>query len=97
MQKYISEALLAVIAIVLIVGLFAGGKANLGATDYALTSRFSGIEVVNPSSTTTIAVGSTELGTKPGKVCVYNGSTYTIISFASGSTTLGTATSTTCQ
>jgi hypothetical protein len=97
MQKYISEVLLGVIAIILVIGIFAGGKANLGATDYALTSRFSGLEIVNPSSTTTVAVGSTELGTKPGKVCFYNGTQYTMVSFPAGSTTPSYATSTTCQ
>jgi hypothetical protein len=97
MQKYFTEILLGAILIVMIYGAFAGGNSKLGAVDYALTSRFSGIEVVNPSSTTTIAVGSTELGTSKGKVCVYNGTQYTVLSFAAGSTTPGYATSTSCQ
>ena len=47
----------------------------------------------NSSATTTLQVG----GTNDGRVCLYNGSNYSIISFADNSSTVVTATSTTCQ
>lgn len=45
------------------------------------------------TSTTTLSLGNTGVG----KICLYNGSQYSIISFAAGSTTVGVATSTSCN
>jgi len=45
------------------------------------------------TATTTVAVGNTGVG----KICLWNGTQFTIMSFAAGTTTLSNATSTTCQ
>lgn len=45
------------------------------------------------SATTTLAVG----GTNNGRLCLYNGSNYSILYFGDNSATVSTATSTTCQ
>ena len=45
------------------------------------------------SATTTMAVG----GTNAGHLCLWNGTNYSIISFAADSSTVVTATSTTCN
>lgn len=52
--------------------------------------------LVNGTATTTSAIGTSASGTNKGKVCLWNGTQYTIITFASGSTTPAYATSTTC-
>lgn len=53
--------------------------------------------LVNGSATTTEAIGSSAIGTNKGKICLWNGTQYSIISFAAGSTTTSVATSTSCN
>lgn len=52
---------------------------------------------INGVSTSTVAVGSSVIGAQPGKSCLWNGTQYTILSFAAGSVTPVYATSTVCQ
>ena len=70
----------------------------------ATTGTFSGavsgasLAVVNGVSTSTASVGSSAIGTKKGKLCVWNGASYTLLSFNSNSTSTATfATSSSCQ
>ncbi len=53
--------------------------------------------VINGSSTSTVAVGSSAIGVNAGKLCLWNGSEYTVLNFASGTTTPSYATSTACN
>lgn len=55
------------------------------------------ITAVNGANTTTIASGSSASGVNPGKLCLWNGANYSIVSFTSGSTSVAVATSTACQ
>lgn len=54
-------------------------------------------QVVDDTATTAVAIGSAYIGASIGKLCLWNGSNFSIISFASNSTTTLTATSTTCN
>jgi hypothetical protein len=56
----------------------------------------SSIHVVNGTGMTTIAVGSKSIGINKGRMCLWNGASYTLISFAANSITPTYATSTTC-
>lgn len=53
--------------------------------------------LVNGTATTTEAVGSSAIGTNKGKICLWNGTQYSVISFPAGSTTTSVATSTSCN
>lgn len=53
--------------------------------------------VVNGTVTSTIAAGSSAIGTNKGKLCVWNGSNYSIISFTANTTSTSISTSTSCQ
>lgn len=73
---------------------------NLTATAISASGALSGTSItgtslvsVNGTSTSTVSVGNTGVG----KLCLWNGANYSIISFASGSTTVGVATSTSCN
>ncbi len=61
----------------------------------ALTTK--NVTAVNGTATTTLAIGSSAISTKVGKACLWNGTQYTILSFAAGSVTPAYATSTTCN
>lgn len=73
---------------------------ELGAfIDDSQVTRFTDVEITNELvvdnqlADTTVSFG----GTNDGKLCLYNGSNFSIISFADNSTTVVTATSTTCE
>lgn len=54
------------------------------------------IGIVNGTVTTTIRVGS-GASTSSAKLCLWNGASYTLLSYPSNSVTLSTATSTACS
>lgn len=73
-------------------GINASGNVGIGTTTPAVS-----LHVVNSTNSALCAIGSAVSGTNAGKTCLWNGASYTIMSFASNSITPTYATSTTCQ
>ncbi len=68
-----------------------GTESTLSVTGAAT---FASTVVANKATgTSTLAIG----GTTNGKLCLWNGTNFTVLSYAANTTTLTTATSTTCQ
>lgn len=84
--------LLSVLVIMSAVMMF-GGKDNKVGYAGDITTFNSSMALNSVSATTSLAIG----GDKAGRLCINNGATFTIITFASGSTTPAYATSTTCS
>jgi hypothetical protein len=81
-------------------GIAVNGTQVISSTRGISATTFSGttisatnIDVDNSNTTSTVSVGNTGVG----KLCLYNGASYSIISFSSNSTSTSIATSTTCQ
>ena len=57
-----------------------------------------GLQVVNGTTTPVIAIGSSNTAsTTRGKICLYNGASFSVISFLTNSTSTTISTSTSCQ
>ena len=80
----------------------AGGTTGLyvnssGYVGIGTTAPSTTLHIVNGTATTTMAIGSGNITTKRGKLCLWNGASYTIMEFAADSITPIYSTSTTCQ
>lgn len=68
-----------------------------GVMTVGATSTLKNLILINGTATTTEAIGSSAIGANKGKLCLWNGANYTIMSYpANSTTTMTVATSTTC-
>jgi hypothetical protein len=82
-------------------GAFVGSVSGTSLTGTSLTvtgtSTSKNVVAVNGTASSTMAIGSSAIGTNVGKLCLWNGTNYTIMTYPANSTTTATvATSTTC-
>ena len=87
-KNIITSAIVALVVAVAVIGLVGGNSAKLGGTTNYDSLGLSG--TLSVSGITTMATSSVT------SLCVYNGTQFTKVSFAAGSTTPAYATSTTC-
>ena len=90
-----SKIIIGLLSVLVILGgimLFSSSSKSLGGVGDISTIN-SSLAVNSIGATSSLAVG----GDKAGKLCLHNGTQFTIITFAAGSTTPAYATSTSCS
>ena len=73
------------------------GTSTISRLGIGTTTPDSIFQIVDGTATTVVAIGSAYIGSSIGQLCIWNGSNFSIIQFASNSTSTSIATSTTCN